>query len=786
MYSCTSSSLGLSYQNQIEDFPDSLETASPDSLETASELSSTHKTKVKAVIPNKRKTQPAHKSESSTKRKGRGSGRIKRPPNAFILFRSHAIATEMKQEDYRHNLSNASRLASVMWNNLSAEKRQVWQDAAQRAKEEHQLRFPDYKFEPRKPNAQSGKSEKSKAAKPPATEEKKWDEATVTRLINTARGEDEADGAEERTIVWQSATARRRQDQKQRSEMALAERRAIAADMKKQRELRSHGMQCLSSRQRPSTSAFAGKRILLAQPPSGRRTSAAGDLASAFASQELPSLASETYPMDQLSKRRSSSVPASGSLPDINSANASPAHSHAEVPRDDVDWTVGEPALRDSYSLLGRSNLRPMTASPLVSSLRSPTPSRRKAAPPPIGLGPTDSHIARLHNLDRLLADTTPSSAVQGFWMSRPKTMASATPRSRHFQMAAQGLKDGRCGDYSLVSPMQRSASGSNRTSAAWQNWERSEEITRAPDYDLGAESEEAGDPTPRAFETTFFAASKPYRAFDLSSSAGSSSSSSMHRLPPQGLHAEESHMAHADDQDMDCSPFSENDVFAFSPDFLDSTANVTYSMHGASRAPSVESTLDDSDDIDAILADEICRSVHNSPMLDPRLSSPSQPLSQSVSPLLHSSAFQVAKSSHLPDGLMPVSLMPQSEGVSDHSFPPLPITPGAPPRSILHPFDSLRSPTQCASSPFDMPPTSAETSEATRLREFLFQHHGRGNARALTRPDQRVKRRYRKRQKGKSTKKPQSATKDPEPSSIQLLPVPLHAADSPETPKDH
>lgn len=102
----------------------------------------------KAKVSHARKTAPGH---------------IKRPPNAFILFRSHCCApnivdsttgapgTPSTQQladlgitDHRH----ISRIVSHLWKSLPQEQKAYWDAKAQEKKEEHQRMYPDYRYKP--------------------------------------------------------------------------------------------------------------------------------------------------------------------------------------------------------------------------------------------------------------------------------------------------------------------------------------------------------------------------------------------------------------------------------------------------------------------------------------------------------------------------------------------------------------------------------------------------------------------------------------------------------------
>lgn len=94
-------------------------------------------------------------------------GYIKRPPNAFILFRSHCCAPELKGDKpaeleppgtvhARHlaslqlnNSQHVSVIVSQVWKSLPAEDKAYWEEKARLAKEEHQRLHPEYRYRPK-------------------------------------------------------------------------------------------------------------------------------------------------------------------------------------------------------------------------------------------------------------------------------------------------------------------------------------------------------------------------------------------------------------------------------------------------------------------------------------------------------------------------------------------------------------------------------------------------------------------------------------------------------------
>ncbi|BGP13007.1 hypothetical protein JCM10213_007997 [Rhodosporidiobolus nylandii] len=107
-------------------------------------------------------------------------GHIKRPPNAFILFRSHCCSPEAaaaavdppKPEPpgtahARHlagleinNSQHISVIVSQVWKGLTAEEKAYWEQKAREAKEEHQRLHPDYRYRPQQRAKESSRRRK--------------------------------------------------------------------------------------------------------------------------------------------------------------------------------------------------------------------------------------------------------------------------------------------------------------------------------------------------------------------------------------------------------------------------------------------------------------------------------------------------------------------------------------------------------------------------------------------------------------------------------------------------
>lgn len=130
-------------------------------------------------------------------------GHIKRPPNAFILFRSHCCTppdspsavnfsapgtpsakqlSELGITDHRH----ISRITSHLWKSLTSVERGFWERQAVIKKEEHKVLFPDYKYKPIYRN--KDKVRRRRKGEPgEMEEEKKGCEEVARALLNGPR-----------------------------------------------------------------------------------------------------------------------------------------------------------------------------------------------------------------------------------------------------------------------------------------------------------------------------------------------------------------------------------------------------------------------------------------------------------------------------------------------------------------------------------------------------------------------------------------------------------------------
>ncbi|KAJ7645121.1 hypothetical protein DFH06DRAFT_594600 [Mycena polygramma] len=93
------------------------------------------------------------------------SGHIPRPRNAFICFRSEYVKAQKlaSAQSGSVNQTVLSRGAADVWRELSAEEREPYTAMAHEEKEQHALKYPNYRYSP---GSASGAARKNKKAKP--------------------------------------------------------------------------------------------------------------------------------------------------------------------------------------------------------------------------------------------------------------------------------------------------------------------------------------------------------------------------------------------------------------------------------------------------------------------------------------------------------------------------------------------------------------------------------------------------------------------------------------------
>ncbi|KZT24802.1 hypothetical protein NEOLEDRAFT_1134454 [Neolentinus lepideus HHB14362 ss-1] len=133
-----------------------------------------------------RTTYRRRKSTSETERRPKKGDEdyIKRPENAFILFRrkcveerqaettsaAAAAAAEGASIPKKQRQAELSKLISHQWKSLSAEDRLYWEDLAKQRKKEHEQMYPDYVYRPQRTRDRK-KKQQLKTRRPTGTVE---------------------------------------------------------------------------------------------------------------------------------------------------------------------------------------------------------------------------------------------------------------------------------------------------------------------------------------------------------------------------------------------------------------------------------------------------------------------------------------------------------------------------------------------------------------------------------------------------------------------------------------
>ncbi|KAF9535773.1 hypothetical protein CPB83DRAFT_33149 [Crepidotus variabilis] len=107
--------------------------------------SSTHFTDLSATSAPSPSSTPATKSTSGSRKP---QGYVRRPRNAFMIFRSEFWAGEKIDRTVEHDHRHISRIIAHYWNRMSDDEKQVWRVRAEEEKIEHMKKNPGYRFKP--------------------------------------------------------------------------------------------------------------------------------------------------------------------------------------------------------------------------------------------------------------------------------------------------------------------------------------------------------------------------------------------------------------------------------------------------------------------------------------------------------------------------------------------------------------------------------------------------------------------------------------------------------------
>ncbi|KAF6765329.1 hypothetical protein DFP72DRAFT_867537 [Ephemerocybe angulata] len=123
---------------------------------------------------HKRRKSSTCSTDSTEHRPKKGDdGYIKRPENAFILFRrkccedrqaaAEEAATMQDGPQKKQRQADLSKTISQQWKGLPAEDRQYWENLAKEKKKEHEQMYPNYVYRPQRSKDKDGRSKKNKS-----------------------------------------------------------------------------------------------------------------------------------------------------------------------------------------------------------------------------------------------------------------------------------------------------------------------------------------------------------------------------------------------------------------------------------------------------------------------------------------------------------------------------------------------------------------------------------------------------------------------------------------------
>jgi hypothetical protein len=140
-----------------------MRTFSPDSPRSASPSPSTHKRRKSSCSTDAIDRRPKKGDEDY----------IKRPENAFILFRRKCCEDRQQAQEEAATAADApakkqrqadlSKTISQQWKSLTAEERQYWEGLAKEKKKEHEQMYPNYVYRPQRAKDKDGRTKNKKA-----------------------------------------------------------------------------------------------------------------------------------------------------------------------------------------------------------------------------------------------------------------------------------------------------------------------------------------------------------------------------------------------------------------------------------------------------------------------------------------------------------------------------------------------------------------------------------------------------------------------------------------------
>ncbi|KAF8156077.1 hypothetical protein B0H34DRAFT_783649 [Crassisporium funariophilum] len=142
-----------------------MRTLSPDSpLRSSSPISLNHKRRKSSCSSDVVERRPKKGDEDY----------IKRPENAFILFRRKCCEDRQQAEEVaaaldgpakKQRQADLSKTISQQWKGLSSEERQFWEQMAKDKKKEHEQMYPNYVYRPQRAKDKDGRTKNNKKTK---------------------------------------------------------------------------------------------------------------------------------------------------------------------------------------------------------------------------------------------------------------------------------------------------------------------------------------------------------------------------------------------------------------------------------------------------------------------------------------------------------------------------------------------------------------------------------------------------------------------------------------------
>ncbi|EPT02188.1 hypothetical protein FOMPIDRAFT_1048193 [Fomitopsis schrenkii] len=134
--------------------------------------------------------------------KRRSESHIPRPPNAFMLFRADFVRQKHVPGSIETSHVSLSKIIGNIWRALPLEEKERWWAQARKAKAEHKIMYPDYKFKPVH-NKNKKKAKDAKATPTPVSEDDDLRADVVAQLMLDGKKGDELVAA---VRDWESST----------------------------------------------------------------------------------------------------------------------------------------------------------------------------------------------------------------------------------------------------------------------------------------------------------------------------------------------------------------------------------------------------------------------------------------------------------------------------------------------------------------------------------------------------------------------------------------------------